>query len=50
MCYVINIDKNPKNLYHRGESGIHDDHWNNLGTDDTIGFQNVYAHKLYGAL
>ena len=50
MSYVIGIGKNPKSVHHRGASGIHDDHWNSLGTDDTNGFQTEYAHTLYGAL
>ena len=51
LSYVIGIGKNPKTVHHRGASGIHDDHWNSLGTEDKgDGFQTEYAHVLYGAL
>lgn len=53
MSYVVGMgDKNPVNIHHRGASGIHDDHWNALGTDDSNGgqWQTEYAHVLYGAL
>ena len=51
LSYVIGIGKNPKTVHHRGASGIHDDHWNSLGTQDKgDGFQTEYAHVLYGAL
>ena len=51
LSYVIGMgEKNAKTVHHRGASGIHDDHWNSLGTDDTNGFQTEYAHVLYGAL
>lgn len=59
LSYIVGMgEKNPINIHHRGASGIHDDHWNELGTpsvdadgneiDD--GWQREYAHVLYGAL
>jgi len=51
LSYVIGMgEKNAKTVHHRGASGIHDDHWNSLGTDDKNEFQTEYAHVLYGAL
>ena len=51
LSYVIGMGpKNPKSVHHRGASGIHDDHWNSLGTEKGMGFQTEYAHILYGAL
>ena len=51
LSYVIGMgEKNPKTVHHRAASGIHDDHWNSLGTDLEDEFQNEYAHVLYGAL
>ena len=51
LSYVLGMgEKNPKSVHHRGASGIHDDHWNSLGTDDENEFQTEYAHVLYGAL
>lgn len=54
LCYVVGMgEKNPINIHHRGASGIHDDHWNELGTpepDEDDGWQREYAHVLYGAL
>ena len=50
LSYVIGMGKNPKSVHHRGASGIHDDHWNSLGSDTDDGFQTEYAHVLYGAL
>ena len=52
LSYVVGMGKNPVNIHHRGASGIHDDHWNELGTKDTSGgkWQTEYAHVLYGAL
>jgi hypothetical protein len=52
LSYVVGMGKNPVNIHHRGASGIHDDHWNELGTEDTSGgkWQTEYAHVLYGAL
>ena len=50
LSYVIGMGKNPKSVHHRGASGIHDDHWNSLGSDKEDGFQTEYAHVLYGAL
>ena len=51
LSYVIGMGKNAVNVHHRGASGIHDDHWNALGTDDSEGkWQTEYAHVLYGAL
>ncbi len=56
LCYVLGMgDKNPVNVHHRTTSGIHDDHWNELGKEagaSTGGeeWQTEYAHTLYGAL
>lgn len=54
LCYVVGMgEKNPVNIHHRGASGIHDDHWNELGTPEPAeddGWQREYAHVLYGAL
>ncbi len=53
MSYVLGMgDKNPTAIHHRTASGIHDDHWNDLGKDTTSdeGWQTEYAHTLYGAL
>ena len=51
LSYVIGMGpSNPKSVHHRGASGIHDDHWNSLGTEKGMGFQTEYAHILYGAL
>ena len=50
LSYVIGMGKNPKTVHHRGASGIHDDHWNSLGTNAKDGYQTEYAHVLYGAL
>ncbi len=52
LSYVVGMGKNPVNIHHRGASGIHDDHWNALGTEKNDGgkWQTEYAHVLYGAL
>ena len=53
LCYVLGMgEKNPKAIHHRGASGIHDDHWNELGKESggEDGWQTEYAHTLYGAL
>ena len=53
MSYVLGMgDKNPTAIHHRTASGIHDDHWNDLGKDTQSdeGWQTEYAHTLYGAL
>ncbi len=54
LCYVVGMgEKNPVNIHHRGASGIHDDHWNELGTEkpeEDDAWQREYAHVLYGAL
>ncbi|MBR5404705.1 MAG: glycoside hydrolase family 9 protein [Oscillospiraceae bacterium] len=57
MSYVLGMgDKNPKAIHHRTASGIHDDHWNELGKAAGSGsmngesWQTEYAHTLYGAL
>ena len=55
MSYVLGMgDKQPTAIHHRGASGIHDDHWNELGqkSGSTGGenWQTEYAHTLYGAL
>ena len=45
-------EKNPTAIHHRTASGIHDDHWNELGKESggAEGWQTEYAHTLYGAL
>ena len=52
MSYVLGMgDKQPSAFHHRTASGIHDDHWNDLGTSGSSeGWQTEYAHTLYGAL
>lgn len=53
MSYVLGMgDKNPTAIHHRAASGIHDDHWNELGKESggAEGWQTEYAHTLYGAL
>ncbi len=52
MSYVLGMgDKQPTAFHHRTSSGIHDDHWNDLGAESsTEGWQTEYAHTLYGAL
>ncbi|MBR5370993.1 MAG: glycoside hydrolase family 9 protein [Oscillospiraceae bacterium] len=55
LSYVLGMgDKNPTAVHHRTASGIHDDHWNELGKTPTKGseesWQTEYAHTLYGAL
>jgi len=57
MSYVLGMgEKNPKAFHHRTASGIHDDHWNELGTEAAAPtangekWQTEYAHTLYGAL
>ena len=55
ISYVLGMgDKQPTAIHHRGASGIHDDHWNELGqkSGGTGGenWQTEYAHTLYGAL
>ena len=56
ISYVLGMgDKNPTAIHHRGASGIHDDHWNELGTTPKASaggesWQTEYAHTLYGAL
>ncbi len=53
LCYVLGMgDKNPTAIHHRTASGIHDDHWNELGKESggAEGWQTEYAHTLYGAL
>lgn len=55
MSYVIGMgEKNAINVHHRTTSGIHDDHWNNLGGSSGAAggeeWQTEYAHVLYGAL
>ena len=53
MSYVLGMgDKNPTAIHHRTASGIHDDHWNELGKSSSSeeGWQTEYAHTLYGAL
>lgn len=58
MSYVLGMgENNPKAFHHRTASGIHDDHWNELGTAPSLGeatggdsWQTEYAHTLYGAL
>ena len=51
--YVLGMgEKSPTAIHHRTASGIHDDHWNELGqtTGGDEGWQTEYAHTLYGAL
>ena len=53
LCYVLGMGKkNPVAIHHRAASGIHDDHWNELGkaSGGEDGWQTEYAHTLYGAL
>ncbi|MDE5768528.1 MAG: glycoside hydrolase family 9 protein [Oscillospiraceae bacterium] len=53
MSYVQGMgENNPKTFHHRTASGIHDDHWQSLGLDESEaeGWQTEYAHTLYGAL
>ena len=53
LSYVLGMgDKNPTAVHHRTASGIHDDHWNELGKSSggAEGWQTEYAHTLYGAL
>lgn len=53
LSYVLGMgDKNPVAIHHRTASGIHDDHWNELGkaSGGAEGWQTEYAHTLYGAL
>ena len=53
LCYVLGMgENNPKAVHHRTASGIHDDHWNELGKESggEEGWQTEYAHTLYGAL
>ena len=53
MSYVLGMgDKQPSAFHHRTASGIHDDHWNDLGQESggDEGWQTEYAHTLYGAL
>lgn len=52
LCYVLGMgDLNPTAIHHRTASGIHDDHWNDLGKEESSeNWQTEYAHTLYGAL
>ncbi|MDE7365627.1 MAG: glycoside hydrolase family 9 protein, partial [Ruminococcus sp.] len=52
MSYILGMgDKQPTAFHHRTSSGIHDDHWNDLGLEESNeGWQTEYAHTLYGAL
>ncbi|MDO5148935.1 MAG: glycoside hydrolase family 9 protein [Oscillospiraceae bacterium] len=53
MSYVLGMgDLQPTAFHHRTASGIHDDHWNELGQESggVEGWQTEYAHTLYGAL
>lgn len=53
ISYVLGMgDKQPTAIHHRTASGIHDDHWNELGQESggDEGWQTEYAHTLYGAL
>ena len=57
MSYVLGMgDKYPVAIHHRTASGIHDDHWNELGQSSSSTYssgeewQTEYAHTLYGAL
>ena len=53
LSYVLGMGKEwPQAIHHRTASGIHDDHWNELGqkSGGSEGWQTEYAHTLYGAL
>ncbi|MDE6678006.1 MAG: glycoside hydrolase family 9 protein, partial [Ruminococcus sp.] len=52
LSYVLGMgEKSPTAIHHRTASGIHDDHWNELGQEESSeGWQTEYAHTLYGAL
>ncbi|MDE6835129.1 MAG: glycoside hydrolase family 9 protein, partial [Ruminococcus sp.] len=52
LSYVLGMgEKSPTAIHHRTASGIHDDHWNELGQEENSeGWQTEYAHTLYGAL
>ncbi len=53
LSYVLGMgEKSPTAIHHRTTSGVHDDHWNDLGqkSSGTEGWQTEYAHTLYGAL
>ncbi len=53
MSYILGMgDLQPSAFHHRTASGIHDDHWNDLGqaSGGAEGWQTEYAHTLYGAL
>ena len=53
LSYVLGMgDNQPTAFHHRTASGIHDDHWNELGQESggDEGWQTEYAHTLYGAL
>ena len=53
ISYVLGMgSKWPQAIHHRTASGIHDDHWNELGQESggNEGWQTEYAHTLYGAL
>lgn len=56
MSYVLGMGKNYNAFHHRTASGIHDDHWNELGQTASAStgggdeWQTEYAHTLYGAL
>lgn len=52
MSYVLGMGElQPTAFHHRTASGIHDDHWNDLGQEaSNEGWQTEYAHTLYGAL
>ncbi len=52
MSYILGMgDLQPTAFHHRTASGIHDDHWNDLGQESSSeGWQTEYAHTLYGAL
>ncbi|MCR5730357.1 MAG: glycoside hydrolase family 9 protein [Ruminococcus sp.] len=53
ISYVLGMgDEWPSVFHHRAASGIHDDHWNELGSTAATneGWQTEYAHTLYGAL
>lgn len=51
LSYVRGFGTNPKSYHHRGGSGIYNDHWNDLGKENTTeGWQTEYCHEIYGAL
>lgn len=48
QSYILGMgENNPTAIHHRTASGIHDDHWNDLGqSSSNEGWQTEYAHTL----